>query len=150
MTEPTRVDELPEGLADPEQAQELMADLARLRGEHPTRELAVITFAGRDMIIYRPTDGQAAAMAQIGRSLSMTDMDRVANIVDLTVALLVEPEDRSWFSAGMLNGGIEFGSEESFNPNRPPDPTCLGLLDAVTRKFNMGGNRAERRSRRFR
>lgn len=143
MTEP------PDGLADPEQAEELLADLARLRAEHPSRVLDVITFAGRDMIVFRPSDGQAAAMAQLGRSVRMDELDRVANIVDLVQALLVEPEDRAWLSAGMLTGEIDFGSEASFGPDGP-DETALGLLNAVTTKFAMAGNRAERRARRFR
>lgn len=148
MTESTPP-EPPADLAEPEHSQELMSDLAQLRAEHPNRMLDVVTFGGRDMIVFKPTDGQAAAMAQLGRSSRMEDLDRIANIVDLIQALLVEPEDRAWLAAGMLGGDIEFGSEETFT-SAEPGVTALGLLDAITRRFGSGTNRAARRARRFR
>lgn len=154
MTEPTAgtpagVEEPPEGLADPTHAKELMEDLAALRAAHPNRRLDVITFADRDMIVFCPTEGQIAAMAQLGRSAQMADLDRVANLVDVIQSLLVESEDQLWLGVQLLSGAMDFGVSEAFAEGEPQQ-TALGLLDAITRKFRIVGNRAERRARRFR
>lgn len=109
------------------------------------REFAWVTYGGREMIALRPTQGQVAALARLGKSGRMDDIQRVANFLDMLEAFLADPEDKTWLSNVMLGGDMEMGvgTEDGSEPHI----TALGLLNTVARAFATDGdNREEKRA----
>lgn len=133
----------------------LAADLADARAENPDRTVEILdyVFRGghREMIVFRPTEGQVAAMLRAAQSRQMSTEQTVADLLDILSALLVYPEDRQWLAVGMLDGTMDLGDEDDATEQ---PASALGLLRAVSMLFAVEGadNRAARRAaaRRFR
>jgi hypothetical protein len=145
MTEPTP----PAGTVDLDA--DLAADLAEARAGHPDRIVDILDYKDRRMVVFRPTDGQVAALMQAVQSRRMETAQMIADLLDVLVVLLVYPEDQQWLRVGMLDGAIDVGGEDD-DETRPA--SALGLLRAISLKFAVAGadNRQARRAaaRRFR
>lgn len=124
-----------------------MADVAlltRAREHYPTREVALITYGDRRLVVLNPTEGQTAAIARMLRSSRIDDLTKVSNILDILEALLADPADQAWLSDRMLTGNMDMGGQTVEALEAGP-PSALGLLRKIAQTFAPPENREERR-----
>lgn len=119
------------------------ARMTAARELYPDRELKFVDYIDRRIIAIRPSQGQVASMARLGRSTRMDDVARVSNLLDMLDALLADPDDRDWLASGLLGGDMDMGT--GMEDGTETEATALGLLYATTRAWADDGNRADRR-----
>lgn len=136
-------------MADEEQDEferTLAAEVEAVRQAHPGRQVDWVMFNGEPMIVFRPTEGQVAALARLSVSVHMDDIQRVANFLDTLEQLIADEHDRRRFAGQMLTGEIDFGRDEDVGKADAP-VSALQLLELIAAKFGVDENRADRRAR---